>query len=171
MADTLIINKLVVLYVLWKADAPLSNAQISECLLEREYMPYFSLQESINELAGTGLIRMQSRGTVTFYTLSETGRDTISTLYDRVPESFQKEITQYLQENREKLRDESSVYAEYEKTADGEFSVHCRVNENGTDLFHLTVTVPDEEQARSVCLRWSAKSQPVYQIIMQELLS
>ena len=170
MADSLMINKLTVLYVLWKADAPLSNAQVSECLLGMEYMPYFSLQESINELISSGLILSESRGTVSSYSLSPTGRETISSLWDRVPEPFQKGITQYLLDNRQKLRDENAVYAEYEKTPSGDFSVHCRVVEKGAELFHLSISVPDEKQARLVCLRWNAKAQSVYQLIMQELL-
>ena len=49
--------KLIVLYMLSKVDFPLTNAQISEFILDEGYTTYFKLQQAISELIESGFIR------------------------------------------------------------------------------------------------------------------
>ena len=49
--------KLIVLYMLNKVDFPLTNAQISEFILDEGYTTYFKLQQAISELIESGFIR------------------------------------------------------------------------------------------------------------------
>ena len=53
MAETQTLYKLIILYMLDKVDFPLSNAQLSEFILEKEYTDYFTLQQVISELVET----------------------------------------------------------------------------------------------------------------------
>lgn len=59
MAEPLTLYKLIILYMLKKVDFPLTNAQISEFVLDQEYTTYFTLQQAISELVEAGLIRME----------------------------------------------------------------------------------------------------------------
>ena len=52
--------KLIVLYMLNKVDFPLTNAQISEFILDEGYTTYFKLQQAISELIESGFIREES---------------------------------------------------------------------------------------------------------------
>ena len=45
--EALTLYKLIVLYMLNKVNFPLTNAQISEFVLGREYTTYFTLQEAV----------------------------------------------------------------------------------------------------------------------------
>ena len=47
MAEPLTLYKLIILYMLKKVDFPLTNAQISEFVLDQEYTTYFTLQQAI----------------------------------------------------------------------------------------------------------------------------
>ena len=42
--------KLIILYMLQNVNFPLSNTQISDFILEKEYTNYFHLQEALSEL-------------------------------------------------------------------------------------------------------------------------
>ena len=44
MSDSFTLYKLIVLYMLQKVDFPLTNSQISEFVLDKEYTNYFTLQ-------------------------------------------------------------------------------------------------------------------------------
>ena len=48
--------KLIILYMLQNVNFPLSNTQISDFILEKEYTNYFHLQEALSELQDTKLI-------------------------------------------------------------------------------------------------------------------
>ena len=47
--DTLMLYKLMVLYMLNKVDFPLTNSQISEFILDKGYTNYFSLQHQSDQ--------------------------------------------------------------------------------------------------------------------------
>ena len=51
MADTFTLYKLIILYMLDKISFPLSNAQLSEFILEKEYTDYFTVQSALSELS------------------------------------------------------------------------------------------------------------------------
>ena len=48
MAEPLTLYKLIILYMLKKVAFPLTNAQISEFVLDQEYTTYFTLQQAIS---------------------------------------------------------------------------------------------------------------------------
>lgn len=54
--DTLMLYKLMVLYMLNKVDFPLTNSQISEFILDKGYTNYFTLQQALHDLSDTELI-------------------------------------------------------------------------------------------------------------------
>ena len=59
MAEPFTIYKLTILNMLDKVDFPLTNTQISDFFLEQEYTDYFRVQQVLNDLADSGLIRTQ----------------------------------------------------------------------------------------------------------------
>ena len=60
MAEAQTLYKLIILYMLDKVNFPLSNAQLSEFILEKEYTDYFTVQQAISELVETKLIRVET---------------------------------------------------------------------------------------------------------------
>ena len=77
MAEPLTLYKLIILYMLDKVDFPLSNSQISEFILDKEYTTYFKLQQALSELMDAGFIRKESTHNRTIYHLTEDGASTI----------------------------------------------------------------------------------------------
>ena len=59
--EPLTLYKLIVLYLLNKVSFPLTMAQVSDLILEKEYTSYLTLQQVINELAQAG-IKLSSWG-------------------------------------------------------------------------------------------------------------
>ena len=59
MAEPFTIYKLTILYMLDKAGFPLSNTQISNFFLEKEYTDYFRVQEVIGDLVNADLINFK----------------------------------------------------------------------------------------------------------------
>ena len=49
MSDPLSLYKLIVLKLLSQIDAPLTNSQISEFILNNEYTSYFTVQQVLSE--------------------------------------------------------------------------------------------------------------------------
>ena len=68
------------------------------------------------------------------------------------------------------LRDEVSVIADYYKNTADEYSVRCVVREKYSNPIDLTITVPDEVQAKIACRNWKQNCQKIYEFVMKELL-
>ena len=87
-------------------------------------------------------------------------------VYSAIPE----DITRYFNEHAIALRDELSVRADYFANNQGEYSVRLRVLEKDSAVIDLTLSVPAEVQANSICDNWKKKNQKLYAYLMQELL-
>ncbi len=78
MAETLTLYKLIILCMLDKVEFPLSNAQISEFILEKEYTDYFTVQQAVSELLDAGLIRLVPLRSTSLYRITPEGEKTLA---------------------------------------------------------------------------------------------
>lgn len=171
MSEPFTLYKLIVLYMLGKVDFPLTNAQISEFILNRDYTTYFTLQSVLSELTESGMIRQETIRNCSYFTITESGSEALHYFQNRISKSIREEIDQYMYDNKIKLRDEVSIIADYYKNTADEYSVRCVVKEKYANPIDLTITVPDEAQAKTVCRNWKDHCQEIYEFVMRGLLS
>lgn len=60
LAEPMTLYKLMNLYMLHQVNFPLTNAQLSNFFLDREYTTYFTLQQALNELLDAGLVKKET---------------------------------------------------------------------------------------------------------------
>ena len=170
MSETQTLYKLIVLYMLNRVTFPLSNAQLSEFILDKEYTDYFTLQQSLFELTDSGLIHPEKLHNTTLYHITEEGRTTLTYFETKISSAIREDIDTFLSEHKYKLRNERSTPASYYQTPTGEYAAHCRVLERESTLVDLTLTVPLEAQAKAICDHWRGKSKELYATLIQSLL-
>ena len=170
MAEAQTLYKLIVLTMLDRVDFPLTNAQISDFILTKEYTNYFTLQQVLSELAETELAEIHTIRNSTYYQLTEKGKETLNFFGHMVSDAIHEDMSKYFEENAVVLRDETSVRADYFPNNHEEYSVRLRVMEKGSAVIDLTLSVPTEGQANSICDNWKKKNQKIYAYLMQELL-
>lgn len=162
--------KLMVLYMLSKVNFPLSNSQISEFMLDKQYTTYFTLQEVFSALADDGFIRVLTYRNSTQYTLTAEGKDTISFFSNKISGAIREDIDLYLKANKYDLKCEVGTTSDYYKSTSGDYVVHCQVREGETNLIELNIAVPLEEQADAMCAKWKDASQEIYDFIIHKLM-
>ncbi|MBU9739554.1 DUF4364 family protein [Diplocloster agilis] len=170
MSESFTLYKLIILYMLDKVDFPLTNAQLSDFILDQGYTTYFTLQQAINELLESELIGAESVRNSSFYQITQEGRDTLEFFGNRISETIRSEIDDFLKEKKYELRNEVSVIADYYKTTHHDFEAHCMIRDRTHHLIELSLAVPTEEQAEAVCNQWKAKSQDIYAYLISELI-
>ena len=153
--------KLIILYMLQNVNFPLSNTQISDFILEKEYTIYFHLQEA--------LIEIEKVRNTSYYHMTEEGSKTLSFFENEISPEIREEIDRYMKEHSYELRKKASVVADYYKTAGDDYEVRCQARERKTTIFEIVVTVPSEEAAKKICSNWENRSQKIYASIMNEL--
>ena len=169
LQDPLTLYKLIVLYMLNRVTFPLTTAQVSDFILEKEYTNFLTLQQVINELTDANLISSQTIRNRTHLTITVEGRETLHFFENRVSEAIKTDINTYFRENEFTLRNETSVLGDYYKSTSGEYEAHLVAKERGINLIDLTLSVPTEEMAAAICDNWQKKNQEIYGYITKEL--
>ena len=169
MQDPLTLYKLIVLYMLGSVEFPLTKAQISDFILDREYTNFLTLQQVIGELIDAGLVNAQSIRNRTHLSITKDGRDTLQFFGNQISLGIKDDINAYLKENELQLRNEVSITSDYYKSTSGEYEAHLVAKDKGIELINITLSVPVEETAATICDNWHRKNQEIYQYLIAQL--
>lgn len=171
LTEPMTLYKLMNLYMLKQVNFPLTNAQLTSFFTEHEYTTYFTLQQALNELEESGLIHKEATHNSTRYDITREGEETLHFFGKNISPAIISDMDQYLKENKFRLREEVGTIADFYKGTNQDYIVHCEVRESKSVLIGLDLSVPDKEQAESMCNAWRKKSQEIYSHIMHSLLS
>ncbi len=161
---------MIVLYMLKRCDVPLSKSQIYDFILEKEYTTFLTLQEVFSELAISELVKEKTVANRTYLEITPEGEETLGYFGNRINPAIKVEIDDFLKSNSMRLRNEASILGDYRKTAENEYTVRLIAKENGQNLVDLSLSVPTEEIAQSICDRWQERNQDIYQFLIEQLM-
>lgn len=170
MTNAQTLYKLIILYMLRKVTFPLTNAQITEFIVGKEYTDYFHVQEAINDLLDADFIRVEKVRNVSQYLATQAGEECLEYFSSMISDAIKADIDEYMRANAFELRNESSIRADYVRTDRFDYAVRCRVIEGNETIIDLTITVPTEDEAEKVCSHWPEKSQDIYMYILKKLM-
>ncbi len=168
--DPLTLYKLIVLYMLNRASEPLTTAHIIDFVLGKDYTDFLTLQQVFHDLREADLIHSRTYRNRTQLSLTQEGRQTLHFFENRINNVIKDEINLFLKENEITLRNEISILGDYYKSTSGEYEAHLVAKEKGTNLVEITLSVPRQEIAESICDNWQKHNQEVYQALMKQLL-
>lgn len=170
MTTAMTVYKLMVLYMLHHTEYPLTNARISEFILQKGYATYFNLQTALSELLETGLIESESTVNSSFFKPTKDGINTLKLLNEELSPFIKDEIKNYLSDNHVTFREDLSATSNYKLEENGLFSVRLKVHERGNLLLDLSLSVPSKKIAEKICNEWSDKSDDVFAMIFNSLV-
>ncbi|MCI8950460.1 MAG: DUF4364 family protein [Lachnospiraceae bacterium] len=170
LSEPITLYKLMNLYMLQQVNFPLTNAQLTNFFLEHDYTTYFTLQQTLNELVDTGLIRKETIRNSTRYEITKEGSDALNFFGNKISPAIIEDIDHYLKENKFRLRNEVGMIADFYKSTNQDYIVHCEVREGKAPLIELNLSVPDKSQAEYMCSNWQEKSQEIYAFAMKALM-
>ncbi len=171
LQEPLTLYKLILLYLLKRAGLPLSKTRVRDFILEKGYTNYIILNQAIGELLDAGMIMEQLINERSHFSLTEEGAQTLAFFQGNISDITKEEINTYLRENKLELISELSVTANYDRSSTGEFEAHLLAKEKGIPLVEITLSVPAEETAASICRNWREKNEEIYQMLVERLFS
>ncbi len=164
-------HKLIILYLVKKMGIALSNSEICQFLLEKNYMDYFTVQQYLAELVSAGWLDKVREQNSTRYTLTEDGEDVLMYFMNHISEQAKNEIYVYVQENQNRIRAEYAVTANYFLELNDDYLVKCGLcDQNGATLMEISVTVATKKQAQTICQNWRKNVSALYGNIMTSLI-
>ena len=170
LQDPLTLYKLIVLYMLNRVNFPMTNAQVSDYILEKEYTNYLTLQQVINELSDAHMISLETIRNRTHLSITAEGQETLKFFQNLINYAIKQDIDDYFRENEYVLRNEVSVLGDYYYSAKaGGYEAHLVAKDRDISLVDLRISVPTEEIAAAICDNWQKKNQEIYQYLVGQL--
>jgi len=164
-------SKLLLLYLIGKMDLPLSRSQITDCVIEAEFMDYYTLQQALAEMVEGCYLESSIDNNNTHYTITEEGLLTLEYFEKHIPASIREKINNYVKANRGEIKRSFENTATFFPNAEkNEFLVKCGVYEEGRILMELSISVDTRDQARMIQNNWKNNAKTLYGDIISVLV-
>ncbi|NLK38309.1 MAG: DUF4364 family protein [Epulopiscium sp.] len=165
-------NKLIILYLVEKMGIALSNSEICQFSLEKNYMDYFSVQQYLAELVEAKWLEKNRDNNNTRYILTDEGEEIINYFINHISDSVKNEINIYVQENSKRIRAEYEVTANYFLELNNDYLVKCGLcDSDGTTLMEISVSVANKDHAQRICTNWKKHVSQLYGTVLSALTS
>ncbi len=89
-------NKLLLLHIIDKVDLPISNIQLTEIVLENNFINYFTLQEYIDDLISSQLINKINYKNKDRLVISSKGKEVLSLFKNRLSKDSLSKLNSYI---------------------------------------------------------------------------
>ncbi len=162
-------NKLLLLYLIEASSANLTNTQITEFILEKNYMNYFLIQQYLSELIQSELIEIINDDSKEYYRILQKGEIALSYFKERIPTSMKEEIFQEFSAIEKQRKIDTQVLFDVFKKENNLYVVNLKLLENEETLFSLYLDVATKKQADLVGQKWKENPEFIYQNIIRLL--
>jgi predicted transcriptional regulator len=162
-------NKLLLLYVLSEIHFPVSNTQLTQIILENNFINYFTLQQYISELNVSEFITYAEKEGKSRILISEKGSNVLKLFKNRISNTKIDAINEYLYTHLYNIKKELTVLADYTILKSNNYLVSMRVIENDLTIMDLDINVPSKKHAEDLCKKWKENSSQIYTNILKTL--
>ncbi|MGG7164257.1 DUF4364 family protein [Clostridium ihumii] len=163
-------NKLLLLYIFNKINLPISNLQITDIVLENNFMSYFTLQQYIVELTTSNLLRHITKNEKDRLVITDEGIKVLALFENRISEDKLDLINTYISNKLSTIKKELTVTADYTIENKNSYLVNLIASENNTTLIDIKISVASNKQARELCYKWKSNSSELYNKMINILI-
>lgn len=164
-------NKLLLLYILQVLKSPISNGQLTEIVLENNFINYFTLQQYISELDSSNFISYENINEKKLLILTKKGESVLSFFKDRISPSKISILDNYMKEKIDLIKKELTIQSDYTILKNDNFLVDLKALEDNITLMELKLSVPTKKQATSLCQKWKENPSDLYTKIINLLFN
>lgn len=158
-------DKLLILYVIFKAENPITYAELEALLLKTELIDYMKMAEALEALVEAAFVEALEGEDFTLLMLSEQGRKSLLSLVSKINsyhrDIIDAEMESFLLDKKQKLFSSAS----YNKIAENATLVNMRLNEDFRELFNLTIRVNSNEEAERLIEAWENNAIAIFHAI------
>ena len=167
--ETLAENKVLILYVLEKANKPLTNDVLYKIVLAAVDMNYFYFQQFMLDLINVGYIFSFQKEDQTLYQITDSGKTTLDLTLDLLPGIIKLRADTNLKPILDSSEEEQSIVAEYTPLSENHYNIVCKVVENNETVFEVKTFAGSREQAKQIVDNWQNNADNIYPKILDIL--
>ena len=162
-------NKLIILYLLNKANCTLTNLQILRLLYDFEEFNYYYFQHLLSDLVSQEYVANYQQGEEWLYEITTQGREVLELTENILPGIVKHKLNIITKDLLQAVKNEVAVTAEYIPENDNEYITRCKITEAHKTLFELNIYCASQEQARKIADNWKRNANDYYPEIIKML--
>lgn len=159
--------KVLILFVMSKANYPMTAQEIYEVCYQDECLSYFDVCTAIPEMVESGHLAEKEAGK---YEITDLGRNDGSLTEDSIAFTVKQRAENAIERYNRKIRRSSYVKTRVVRRETGDVSIIMSLDDDKGNLMTLELAAPDERQGVRLARLFEKRAEMVYSLVMQELL-
>ncbi len=160
-------NKLIILYLLKKANCTLTNLQMQRLLYDLEDFNYYLFQHIISELISQEYIANYQQDDEWLYDITPKGLEILDLTSEILPGMIKDKLDTIVKEQLLTVQNEVAVTAEFLPEGGNQYITSCKITEAHKSLFELNVYCASKEQAKIIADNWKKHADEYYPAIIE----
>lgn len=162
-------NKLIIMYLLNKADCTLTNLQMLRLLYDFEDFNYYYFQHLLSDLVSQEYVANYQQGEEWLYEITPRGKEILELTENILPGIVKHKLNVITKDLLQSVKNEVAVTAEYIPVSANEHITRCKITESHKVLFELNIHCVSNEQARKIAENWKKSANEYYPEIIRML--
>ncbi|MEY8001863.1 DUF4364 family protein [Clostridium sp. Mt-5] len=163
-------NKLLLLYIFKRIKFPISNNEITQIILENDFINYFTLQQYLNELLSSNFIKKTAGSNNHKFVITKKGLRVLVLFGNRISKGKIDTIEHYLNTKIKNIKKNLSINANYTVDPKNNFTVDLKISENNSTLMNIKLNVDSNKKAKELCKKWEKNYSDLYYNIVELLM-
>lgn len=158
--------RMLILFLMSRVIAPIDLPTLTDLALCDAGVDYFSFADSVCELVESGHLKQEG----ILYSITEKGRQHSAITESSLPFSVRLKSETHLAEVNARLRRAAQIRSHAEAREDGLYTVCLELDDNGGNLFTLSLLAGSESHCQAIMDRFQAAPDQVYNDLLSVLL-
>ena len=159
-------NKLILLYIIENSPHFFDKNELSEYILEKNYLNFFLIKQYLSELLEGKLIELTAEDEKEKYSILEKGTLALECFDSKIPQKIKDELKEDFVEFSYIQKKETQVLCDFFLKENKEYMVNLKLVENEESLFSMYISVPSSKEAEKICEKWKQDTQEIYKNII-----
>lgn len=168
---TLAENKVLILYVLDKVPAGLSEDGLYKIVSSINDINYFYFKEVLTDLIDSNLVGTLTKDEETESVLKITseGKNSLSLTIEVLPGIVKLKADNVFKTEFPEITNKTSIVAEFTPRSEDDYIVKCRIIEKNETIFEVKTYAGSRERAKKIVDNWNTNASKIYPKILNLL--
>ncbi len=159
-------NKLILLYLMHKANCTLSNLQILKLLYDFDGFNYYYFQHLLSDLVEKNYIMSYKYNEEWMYKITPLGNEVLELTGNMLPGIIKHKIDLITKELLNDVKNELIVSAEYVPEDNDAYTTKCKLSEACQTIFELNILCSSQSEAKKIAENWRHNANKYYEDIL-----
>lgn len=160
--ETLVENKVLILYILSKVGKPISNNALLNLVLSVTDMNYFYFQQFLLDLIEKKYIVTYLQDEHSMYDITNSGKETLNLTQNILPGIIKLRVDSNFKSELDNFENEHCIIAEYTPRSENYFDVTCKIVEKNDTIFEVKTFAGSRNQAKEIVDNWKNHADKIY---------